>query len=418
MKFESDIDYLKNKKSRIEVLLEKQQSKLNSKFELDLEDQFWKDREDRLIKMIVRAIFPAIIIFIIFEIISLPINYLTTEPAYRFHDVGLTMISYSAAWIALFVIFAMAKRPAWNHYYSKVVASVICFALTVVQSVLLSTQALSMTWRGTLIIAFGIIFAYLCSGLRPKTTFKTCMLAAVFTCLFLSVKGFHLPIWVVTNTLILSNLVGLALAVLSISTERIRFLQSIIIEYDKQIFSVLNQHFIHLSHQDTLTLLGNRRGFEQNLNHSIERTKQSNEAFAILFIDVDYFKLYNDCYGHDQGDQALIQVAQTLLRHIQDTDIAIRFGGEEFVLLLKDTSIEKAQDVAQSIINDIRAQKIEHQKSIIADYLTVSIGLSLYDGEPDVRSPQVLKTADQALYMAKKQGRDRFQFLTLNQPVE
>lgn len=418
MKFESDIDYLKNKKSRIEVLLEKQQSKLNSKFEPELEGQFWKDREDRLIKMIVRAIRSAIVVFIIFELISMPLNYLTTAPEHRIHDVGLTVISYSAGWLALFTIFAMAKRPQWNRYYSQVVATTICVGMTIVQTVLLSMHSLSMTWRGCLIIAFATMFAYLCSGLRPKTTFKACMTAAVLTTSFLIINGFHLPVWVITNTLVLSNLVGLALAVLSISTERIRFLQSIIIEYDKQIFSLLNQHFIHLSHQDTLTLLGNRRGFEQNLNYSIEYTKQSNEAFAILFIDVDYFKLYNDCYGHDQGDQALIQVAQTLLRHIEESDIAIRFGGEEFVLLLKNTTIEKAQTVAQTIIDDIRSQKIEHQKSIIADHLTVSIGLSLYNGEPDVRSPQVLKTADQALYMAKKQGRDRFQFLTLNQPVE
>lgn len=411
MKLDIDIDQLQQKKIEIERLLNIQHNKLNSKFEPEFEQQFWKDREDRLIKMIVRAIGPAILIFIAFELISLPVNYFTTEPVYRLHDIVLTMISYSAGWIALFVIFAMAKRPALSAYYPQVVATVICFALTVVQSVLLSTQALSMTWRGTLIIAFGIIFAYMCSGLRPKTSFKSCMFAAGLTCFFLWLTGFHLPIWVITNTLILSNLVGISLATLSVSTERIRFLQSIIIEYDKRIYALLNQHFIHLSHQDSLTLLGNRRGFEQQLTDSIQHTQRTAQAFAILFIDVDFFKPYNDLYGHDQGDQALIQVAQTLVQHIQEGDAAIRYGGEEFVVLLKKIDLQRAEQIANDILKAIRAQRIKHQHSKISDHLTVSIGVTLYAGESDVRYTEILKRADLALYQAKNNGRDRYQIL-------
>ena len=411
MKLEPAIDHLQQKKSEYEALLEKQTSKLNSKFQNELEAQFWKDREERLIKMIVRAIVPAIIIFFIFECISLPINYFTTEAAYRFHDVGLTMISYGAAWIALIVIFTMAKRPAWNKYYASVIAISVCFSLTVVQSVLLSTHSLAMTWRGTLIIALGTMFAYLCSGLRPRVTFACATIAGLLTCLFLWLTHVNLPLWVVTNTLILSNLVGLALSILTISTERIRFLQSIIIEYDKQIYSLLNQHFIHLSHQDTLTLLGNRRGFEQQLESEIRYTKQMRKPFAILFIDVDYFKLYNDSYGHDQGDKALIRVAQTLLRHIDEGDSAIRFGGEEFVVLLKDTNPEEAIHIAESILCDISEQKIEHNKSAIADHLTVSIGLTLYSGEDGITYPELLRMADQALYKAKDLGRNQYQVL-------
>ncbi len=411
MKLEIDIDQLQQHKSEIEDLLEKQKRKLNSKFEHDLETQFWKDREDRLIKMIVRAIVPAIIIFIIFECISLPLNYLTTESEHRVNDVAMSMVSYGAGWIALFTIFAMAKRPAWNRYYSQVVAGIICFGLSIVQAVLLSMHSLSMTWRGTLIIALALMFAYLCSGLRPKTTFIASMISAVIACLYLWITHVKLPIWVITNTIILSNLVGLALVTLTISTERIRFLQSIIIDYDKQIYSRLNQYFIQLSHQDTLTMLGNRRGFEQHLQDAIDLTKNTKKPFGILFIDIDYFKLYNDLYGHDQGDNALIRVAQTLLRHVDDGDAAIRYGGEEFVILLKDTTHEEAARIAENILKDIRAQKIEHQNSIIAAHLTVSIGLTVYEGQYDISYPELLKIADQALYSAKNEGRDRYQML-------
>lgn len=411
MKLEIDIDQLQQNKSEIEALLEIQKRKLNSKFEHDLEMQFWKDREDRLIKMIVRAIFPAIIIFIIFECISLPLNYLTTEPEHRFNDIGMTMISYGAGWVALFTIFAMAKRPAWNHYYSQVVAGIICLGLSIVQAVLLSMHSLSMTWRGTLIIALALMFAYLCSGLRPKTTFIASMISAVIACSYLWLTNVKLPIWVITNTIILSNLVGLALSVLSISTERIRFLQSIIIEYDKQIYSQLNQYFIQLSHQDTLTMLGNRRGFEQHLQDAIDLSKNTQKPLGILFIDVDYFKLYNDLYGHDYGDNALIRVAQTLLRHVDEGDAAIRYGGEEFVILLKDTTHAEATQIAENILNDIRAQKIEHANSSIAAYLTISIGLTVYAGQHEMSYSELLKIADQALYLAKHQGRDCYRVL-------
>lgn len=417
MKLESAIDQLKHQKAKIEKLLGHQKSRLNFKFDTELESRFWQDREDRIIKMIVLAIRPVIIIFIIFELISLPLNYITTPPEHRIHDVGLTMISYSAGWVALFTIFMMAKRSVWNKYYVYVVASIIGFGLTIVQSVLLSTHALSMTWRGSLIIAFAIMFAYLCSGLRPKITFIASMSAGILTCIYLFLNQVHLPIWVVTNTLILSNLVGLSLATLTISTERIRFLQSIIIEYDTQIYSKLNQHFILLSHQDTLTLLGNRRGFEQQLNICMRHTQTTSEAFAILFIDVDYFKGYNDLYGHDQGDYALIQVAQTLLRHIDEGDMAIRYGGEEFVVVLKNTSHTEAKEISENILNDIRDQKIEHQHSAIANYLTVSIGLTLYHAQEGICYSDLLKLADQALYVAKNQGRDRYQILEL-QPSE
>ena len=413
MKVELDIEQLQAKRSEIEDILSKQNRKLSSKFETELEQQFWQDREERLVKMIARAVIPAIMMFILFEFISLPINYLTTEPEHKFHDVGLTLISYSAGWVALVSIILMAKRPSWNHYYKHVVATVICFGLFVVQSSLLSTNSLSMMWRGTIIISLATMFAYLCSGLRPRMTFYASSISAILTCLLLWLTKVKLPIWVLTNTLILPNLVGLALAVMTISTERIRFLQSIIIEYDKLIYSLLNQHFIHLSHQDTLTLLGNRRGFEQSIDVAITDTQTSNEPFAVLFIDVDFFKLYNDFYGHDKGDEALIRVAQTLLRNISENDLAIRYGGEEFVVILKNTTLKQAEDVAQKILNDITDQKIEHQSSNIEKHLTVSIGLTVYSSEQNVFYQDLLKLADQALYLAKNEGRNRFKTINL-----
>ena len=114
---------------------------------------------------------------------------------------------------------------------------------------------------------------------------------------------------------------------------------------------------------------------------------------------------------------ALIHVAQTLLRHTDVGDVAIRYGGEEFVLLITDTTPEKAESIANAILQDVCNQKIEHKNSTISDFLTVSIGLTLYRGEPDVTYQEVLKLADQALYAAKKAGRNRYEILNTHHDV-
>ena len=412
MKSNLDIDQLEQQKNKIEQLLKTHHRKLKNAFEPELEQQFWQDREIQLINMLERACVPTVCIFFLFMCLSLTLNYFSADPIHRYHDVSRNFISFAATWIALITLFSMVKQRDWNHFYTPIIAIVVCFALTVNLSIQLSMLSLPVIWRGTIVMALSIVFVYLCSGLRPKVAFYASITSVVLTILYIKWANVHVPLWVVANTLILPNLVGLALAVLSISTERIRFLQSIIIEYDKHIYALLNQHFIHLSHHDTLTLLGNRRGFEQKLTEAIQHTQATQEDFAILFIDVDYFKLYNDLYGHDQGDQALIAVAKTLVRHIRDGDTAIRYGGEEFIVLLKRIDTQHAEQIACAILQDIRAQRIQHQDSKISDSLTVSIGLTLYDGKSSARYNDLLKLADQALYQAKHDGRDRYQILS------
>ncbi len=408
-----NVESFQQKKHDIESLLNKQQNRMISIFSSELEQQFWQDREKRQTDVIVRAFVPATLFYFIFELISMPINYFTTEIAYRNHDIFMTMISYSTGWFALFCIYIMSKQPRFRPHYSKVVSTVICFGLAIVQIVLFSTLSMAMTWRGTLLIVLAQMFAYLCSGLRPIYTFGAALLAALFTCIALSFSTKEIPIWVLFNVMVLSNLVGLALATLSVSSERIRFLQSLIINLDKQISELLNQHLFTLSQQDTLTSLGNRRGLEQQLAQQIQQSKCLKQKIAILFIDVDYFKFFNDLYGHQNGDLALIRVAQSIQRFVGKGDVAVRYGGEEFVILLKDISQNDAEILAENIIQDIYSQKIQHSHSKVAEYLTLSIGITTYSGHEDVSSTDLLKVADFALYQAKKNGRNQCVYISI-----
>lgn len=413
---ELEIKDLQRQRNEIECLLENQKSKVYAKLGV-FEDQFWKDRQDRIIKLIGRAVYVAIFFYFLFHCISLSLNYLSADPLFRERDISRNHISFAGSWISLLIVFTLAKFPAWHFLYPKVVPFLVFFGITINATILLSMYSLPLAWRGSIVVTLIIVFVYIFSGLKPKITLISNICAGIVIYSYFMWAKVEIAGWILANTLILPNLVGLALATLTSSTEKIRFLQSKIIDYDKKIYERMNQQSLDLSQQDPLTLLGNRRGFEETLKLTIEHSNKTKIPFALLFIDIDYFKLYNDVYGHDEGDEALKRVAQTLKRNIGADDLAIRFGGEEFIVLLKQTNSKHPEVVAEVILKDIYDQKIEHRQSLIAPYLTMSIGLAIYDGQHEYTYAEVLKRADSALYMAKHLGRNRYQRLDCDADV-
>lgn len=411
MGIDQQIADLHAKRENLEHLLAKQSNKVLSVLPDDFENTLWQDRKERSIQLILRTFKPVFIFYLLFQLVSLPINYFSTIPEYRIYDTFLTFIAYSSGWLIFAAAYILAKTPKWHKYYNGVMATAICICLSMVQIAVLSAQTLSITWRGSLMIIFVYMFCYLCSGAKNKYIFIALLLASFVSYNGLLILQQDINIWVLFNIMILGNFVGFCLSNLMISTERVGFLQSLMIKVDQKINHILNDHLLKLSQQDTLTLLGNRRGFEQTLAMEFITAKNENQPLAVLFIDVDYFKFYNDYYGHQQGDLALIQVAQTLTKYVTEQDVAIRYGGEEFVILLINTSESAAILTARNIIHEIRAQKIEHLASKIGDILTVSIGLTLYHGEEYIQQSDLLKTADIALYQAKNNGRNQLVFL-------
>ncbi|NHB57880.1 diguanylate cyclase [Acinetobacter sp. 194] len=412
---ENEVHILRQEKLKFEQLLLQQKKSVNASFDDALEHQFWKDRQDRIIKLIGRAVFPAIVIYFIFHCVSLSMNYLSADPLYRERDIFRNHFSFAGSWLALLIIFTLAKHPQWHYLYGKIVPYIVFFGIGLNSAILLSMYSLPLAWRGSIVVALAIVFVYVCSGLKPKITFLASILSALLSIVYFHWADVQIASWVVLNALLLPNLVGFALALLVSSTEKIRFLQSIIIHYDRRIYALMNQHFKDLSHQDALTLLGNRRGFNEYLSQTIIDAKQTQSSFALLFIDIDFFKLYNDYYGHEQGDQALIQVAHCMSCSLPDKANAVRFGGEEFVIVLHHIHQAEAEVFAQQLLQKIRSLDIEHQRSSVAKHLTVSIGLTVYDGQDNVIYADVLKAADQALYQAKALGRNRVFVQYLNQ---
>lgn len=164
-----------------------------------------------------------------------------------------------------------------------------------------------------------------------------------------------------------------------------------------------------LSETDVLTGLANRRAFNEQLEEEWRRALRMDQQLAMLMLDIDFFKNYNDSYGHLLGDECLKSVAVVLKNAARRPgDIVARFGGEEFVILLSMSDTEHAVTVAEKIRLDVEALGLSHEKSKISDHVTISIGVaSAMPANRDISSQELIQHADDALYQAKHAGRNR-----------
>ena len=166
-----------------------------------------------------------------------------------------------------------------------------------------------------------------------------------------------------------------------------------------------------ISITDSLTGLYNRRYFDEIFVNMINSSKRKNELFCFLILDVDFFKEYNDTYGHKAGDEALISVANTIQNTVlRADDYSFRLGGEEFGVIFKTEDKSVAIDLANRLKSDINNLCIAHKKSKINKYLTVSIGLVCKKADELQEKNEIYNEADKLLYKAKNSGRNSLKY--------
>lgn len=169
-----------------------------------------------------------------------------------------------------------------------------------------------------------------------------------------------------------------------------------------------NQMLQQLAIQDGLTGIPNRRKFDETLSQEWQRMKRDKTRLGVVLCDIDYFKQYNDYYGHQKGDECLKQVAKTLAANIhRPGDLVARYGGEEFVILLPDTTTRGCQVIAERMRTAVESLGINHTKSSAYPSLTMSFGVATIIPGGDVAPELLLIPADEALYRAKASGRNR-----------
>jgi two-component system, chemotaxis family, response regulator WspR len=169
-----------------------------------------------------------------------------------------------------------------------------------------------------------------------------------------------------------------------------------------------NQILQRLSSLDGLTGISNRRRFDEVLKAEWQRAIRHSTSLSLIMLDIDFFKLYNDRYGHQGGDECLKSVARILEGSARrDSDLVARYGGEEFAVILPETGTMGAMEVAETMRANIERQNIPHESSRVSDHVTVSMGVATWVPERDSEPDELISRADQALYKAKENGRNQ-----------
>jgi len=201
------------------------------------------------------------------------------------------------------------------------------------------------------------------------------------------------------------------LSILSISLYVFKSIQNdqTKIEEASKKLKIVNKKLENASYTDSLTNLHNRRYFNFIYDRELKRAKRNKTYITFMMLDIDFFKQYNDTYGHVEGDYALKSVAKILKDTLKrPSDYVFRLGGEEFGVLLVETDESQSARLARTICDAIRSREIKHEASKVNEYLTISIGVVCCVADDALNEELLIKRADEMLYEAKESGRDRY----------
>jgi len=220
-------------------------------------------------------------------------------------------------------------------------------------------------------------------------------------------------IYVDTRNILLGSLLAIFIIAIAIFIPIMRGIQ----KNDKRLRS-LNDKLTEISITDPLTGLHNRRYFELVVRSELNRARRAGESVAFAMIDIDYFKLYNDHYGHQEGDEALKAVARAIKSNLKRAgDYAFRLGGEEFAVLITGIGEESARLFFERLRESVEMLGLPHEKNPIG-VITISVGVSFVARIDEQSLDQMMKCADSSLYNAKHSGRNRTVFRFFSQEEE
>jgi len=216
-------------------------------------------------------------------------------------------------------------------------------------------------------------------------------------------KNILIQIGVILTTIIIGVLLILFYVFRSIQKDHTK------LEIVAKKLKIANKKLENASYTDSLTGLHNRRYFNFIYARELKRAKRSKSYITFMMIDIDYFKQYNDTYGHVEGDFALKSVAKVLKDTLKrPSDYVFRLGGEEFGVLLSDTDESSSAKLAREICDAVRARELKHEKSTVCEFVTISIGVVCCIADDALDDEILISRADEMLYAAKESGRDRY----------
>lgn len=296
------------------------------------------------------------------------------------------------------------KMDRWFHWYTGITAMIVLAAMMTTSASIDHPEAVAGMHATTI---YTVIIIYSMSKMRFYNTVIWCHLAGLINLAIIGITDLPQSFFDFQTFYIMSNIIGMGIAYIIEHRERAMFLQSLLLDIDKAESEILYSNLEKLSREDSLTGLANRRYFDERLNMEWNRCLREKKPLSLILLDIDFFKQYNDLYGHMAGDHCLTQVARALKQEAsRPAELVGRYGGEEFILLYPNIDATQIKNTLVRIQQRILSLDIPHKGSNIAKCVTASLGAATVYPVKELSPERLISEADQMLYKSKESGRN------------
>ena len=343
----------------------------------------------------------AILIAILLIIAVCVLDWIVMPPEFALPAITFRVSTMMALLVGLFIASVIWPASPKIPYAFMVVGALNGVGTVIVGGIAARSGVEFVQW-GTIFVTF---YVYLVFGLRfRQATFAGWPVFLTFFAMGLIADAPFVKMAYGTLFLVFTNLIGMY--------------ASFLFEMDSRELFQKKKLLKKLARTDGLTGIDNRRSFDAHLDNIWRQARREEHMIAVLLVDIDHFKLYNDCYGHRPGDECIQAVAGALKDSVnRPFDQVARYGGEEFAVVLYNPTEHYVRDYADTIVSQIADLQIEHKASDVAEVVTISVGAAVMRPAEANDPEQLLRKADDALYEAKDQGRNRAYVYHLENPL-
>jgi len=419
MEFKASMEYkyklakLQYDKEKNEELIKRQRKRAGQVFPKQLEVEFWQQHLEQARHNINQYFWSGVLIYFIITVLMITGDYWIIDRNFFKHDFIHSLLGLVNGAFCLLTLFFFAHYKILRPYYAYAAMAMIFWAIVSMTWLTMTVHTEVFRHQDMMIISMIYIMGFVLTGVKPFHMLLTGLMAAVVAMIMLLTLYIPIDVMVMGRVLVGSTVVGFLISKMLCTRERMIFLVMHQARLSEKINRIHAEELLHLSQHDALTKVSNRRTFDEMLDSYFEQARHDEVPLSLLFIDVDFFKKYNDHYGHQKGDEVISAIAKSIKDSIRHMDFVARYGGEEFVVLLPETDAHGAYAVASNIFKAVERLAIPHSQSLVDSNVTISLGFTVYKGEADIFKSDFLQRADQALYRAKQLGRNQIYYHTL-----
>ena len=419
MEFKASMEYkyklakLQYDKEKNEELIKRQRKRAGQVFPKQLEVEFWQQHLEQARHNINQYFWSGVLIYFIITVLMITGDYWIIDRNFFKHDFIHSLLGLVNGAFCLLTLFFFAHYKILRPYYAYAAMAMIFWAIVSMTWLTMTVHTEVFRHQAMMIISMIYIMGFVLTGVKPFHMLLTGLMAAVVAMIMLLTLYIPIDVMVMGRVLVGSTVVGFLISKMLCTRERMIFLVMHQARLSEKINRIHAEELLHLSQHDALTKVSNRRTFDEMLDSYFEQARHDEVPLSLLFIDVDFFKKYNDHYGHQKGDEVISAIAKSIKDSIRHMDFVARYGGEEFVVLLPETDAHGAYAVASNIFKAVERLAIPHSQSLVSSNVTISLGFTVYKGEAEIFKSDFLQRADQALYRAKQLGRNQIYYHTL-----